>query len=462
MPAIDIRTWSRTAIPLRTEADARMHYRRILLNKLMSVFKWEGFDESIPTEYIETALLINGVCGFMEHENKVIPVICWGAEAPDEYYRCKSFTWSQPELGSGTIPAEQVIYNDNMAPWFGLNCKDTIDKYAELLAATDVSLKIAIKNSRLTHVFFTDNQQDVKNINDMVATVDNGGLATAIFSDTMVGDGAKLLEATTHGTDYMRQLAETYEYLYNRFLSEFGIHANTVLKRERELTGEIDMQIEKPTFNVWGMLKARQEGAKRISEIFGIDITVDFSDAVTIVEDEVMEGGFDDNIGGEDNGTDDGEAVIDTEGTESDTEYRESDSDNGVDESNEQQSESSASGDARSESERDGPSERNDEEGEITDESENDGMDNDESEAESEELSEGSEEAESEGDEGDAVNDESSAGDEVSEQGVTININISTEEGDVNADLETAQSDDEPDIEDDVQEDSDNGDDDAD
>lgn len=462
MPAFDLRTWSKRSVPLFDEENARMHYRRNLLDKLMSVFKWNGFDEDVPTTYIESALLINGVCGFMKHKGKVIPVICWGAEAPDEFYRCKSFTWAQPELGSGSIPAEQVVYNDNLAPWYGLNCKDIIDKYADLLASTDISLKIAIKNSRLTHVFVTDNEQDVKNINDMVNTVANGGLATAIFSDTLVGDGAKLLEATTKGTDYMRQLAESREYLYNCFLSEFGIHANTVLKRERELTGEIDMQIEKPTFNVWGMLKARQEGAKRISEIFGIDITVDFSEAITIVEDEITEGEFDDDIGGEDNGADDGKVILDTKESESDTADSESASGNDVAESDEQQSESSASGDARAESERDRPSERDDEEGEITDESENDGMDNDESEAESEELSEGSEEAESEGDESDAVNDESSAGDEVSEQGVTININISTEEGDVNADMETAQSDDEPDIEDDVQEDSDNGDDDAD
>ena len=460
MPAIDLRTWSKKSVPLFDEENARMHYRRNLLDKLMSVFEWTGLDEDVPITYIESALLINGVCGFMKHNGKVIPVICWGAEAPDEYYRCKNFTWAQPALGSGTIPAEQVVYNDNLAPWFGWNCKDIIDKYADLLASTDISLKIAIKNSRLTHVFVTDNQQDVKNINDMVNTVANGGLATAIYSDTLVGDGAKLLEATTKGTDYMRQLSETREYLYNCFLSEFGIHANTVLKRERELTGEIDMQIEKPTFNVWGMLKARQEGAKRLSKLFDMDITVDFSEAITIVEDEITEGEFDENSAGKSDRPDDGEAEFNTEEPEPDTTDSKPTADNGDDEPNEQQSEPSDEGASRAEPKRDGPTETA--EGVKDDESETDGVDTAEQEAEQDVLSEGSEEAEQEDGTELTEDDEPETGNEVSDNGVTININIKTEEGDVNADLETAQPDGEPDAEEDVQEDSDDSDDDTD
>lgn len=460
MPAFDLRTWSKTAVPLLDENNARLHYRRNLLDKLMSVFKWTGFDEEIPTTYIESALLINGVCGFMKHEGKVIPVICWGAEAPDEFYRCKNFTWAQPALGSGTIPAEQVVYNDNLAPWFGWNCKDIIDKYADLLASTDISLKIAIKNSRLTHVFVTDNQQDVKNINDMVNTVSNGGLATAIYSDTLVGDGAKLLEATTKGTDYMRQLSETREYLYNCFLSEFGIHANTVLKRERELTGEIDMQIEKPTFNVWGMLKARQEGAKRLSEIFGMEISVDFSEAITIVEEEITEGEFDEDSTGKSDRPDDGEAEFNTEDAEPDTADSGYTSDNDNDEPNEQQSQSSDEGDTRTEPERIGLEETD--EGVKDDEGKTDGLDTAEQQAEQEDVSEGSEEAEQEDSAELTEDDEPETGNEVSDNGVTININIKTEEGDVNADLETAQPDGEPDAEEDVQEDSDDSDDDTD
>lgn len=289
MPAITPEQWCNGAIALIDENQARLHYRRHLLNRLMRVFVWEGFDESVPSEYIEMALLLNGVVGFIERNGVLTPVMCWGAKAPDEFYRCKDFTYAQPVLGKGTIDADSVIYNENLAPWFPWDCKDVLDKYADMLAIADISFKVAMKNSRLTHIIVTDNEQDVKNTDRMLDGVSNGALATTVYSPTMIGDGIKVLPASEKGVEYIRQLSEAREYIYNCFLSEFGIHANTVLKREREITDEIDMQIEKPAFNVYGMLKARQEGADRINKKFGTNITVQLNPAITIVEDSVSE-----------------------------------------------------------------------------------------------------------------------------------------------------------------------------
>lgn len=313
MPAITPEMWCNGAIALIDENQARLHYRRHLLNRLMSVFVWEGFDESVPSEYVEMTLLLNGVVGFIERNGVLTPLICWGAVAPDEFYRCKNFTYAQPVLGSGTIDADAVIYNENLAPWFPWDCKDVLDKYADMLATADISFKVAMKNSRLTHIIVTDNEQDVKNTDRMLDGVSNGALATTVYSPTLVGDGIKVLPASEKGVEYIRQLSEAREYIYNCFLSEFGIHANTVLKREREITDEIDMQIEKPAFNVYGMLKARQEGAERINKKFGTNITVKLNPAITIVEDSVdsMEDGMNASIDAEDD-------IYDTE-TDTDT-----------------------------------------------------------------------------------------------------------------------------------------------
>lgn len=320
MPAITPEQWCNGAVALIDENQARMHYRRHLLNRLMSVFVWEGFDESVPSEYVEMTLLLNGVVGFIERNGILTPIMCWGAVAPDEFYRCKNFTYAQPVLGSGTIDADAVIYNENLAPWFPFDCKDVLDKYADMLATADISFKVAMKNSRLTHIIVTDNEQDVKNTDRMLDGVSNGALATTVYSPTLIGDGIKVLPASEKGVEYIRQLSEAREYIYNCFLSEFGIHANTVLKREREITDEIDMQIEKPAFNVFGMLKARQEGAERINKKFGTNITVQLNPAITIVEDSVSEDGEDDIYDtGTDILSDNGETDTNT-GTGTDTE----------------------------------------------------------------------------------------------------------------------------------------------
>ena len=270
-----------------TEDSLTDHYRYHLLNHLVTVFEWTGFDEECPVNYLEMLLLTEGVCGIIKQGEKFIPMRCNAAERPDEYYRPTSYIYANPVLGSGKIEPDAVIFNDLCAAWFPTDCKDVIDKYAQLLAAAEISLKIALKNSRLTNIIVTDNEDDVANINKMLTDIANGALATTVNTKTLIGEGVKVFPAVTSGIDYIRQIPEAREYLYNLFLSEFGIHANTgALKRERVLTGEIDMQIETPVFNINSMLRAREESAARLSKTFGAEISVRINPKYMFVEEQ--------------------------------------------------------------------------------------------------------------------------------------------------------------------------------
>jgi len=272
--------------PIRTEEELTEHYRKHLLNRLVTVFQWEGLDEDVPTEYLEMTLLLNGCCGFVKYEGKYIPMLCNPSEKPDPYFRATSYIYANPAVGNGNISPNAVIFNDLLSAWFPRDCNEVIDKYAHLLAAAEVSLRIALKNARLTHIAVTDNEDDVANINKMFADVANGALATTVSTKTLIGDGLKILPTITSGVDYLRQITEAREYLYNLFLSEFGIHANTVLKRERQLTGEIDMQIEKPMFNIESMLQARQKCAEKVNRELGLNLKVRINPKFMYVEDE--------------------------------------------------------------------------------------------------------------------------------------------------------------------------------
>lgn len=280
--------------PIRTEQELLEHYRKHLLNHLVTVFEWSGFGDKVPTEYIEMTLMLHGCCGFIEWEGDIIPVICNSSEKPDPYFRATSYIYANPVLGSGKIDPDGVIFNDMLSAWFPRDCAELIDKYAHLLAAAEISLKIALKNARLTHIIVTDNEDDIANVNKMLYDVSNGALGVTVNTKTLIGEGLKVLPTVTSATDYLRQISETREYLYNLFLSEFGIHANTAaLKRERVLTGEIEMQIEKPVFNIESMLKARTEGAAKISEKFGKEFSVRINPKFMYVEKE-SEGESDD------------------------------------------------------------------------------------------------------------------------------------------------------------------------
>lgn len=277
--------------PIRSEDDLIQHYRKHLLNHLVTVFIWEGLPEGVPSEYIEMTLFVNGVCGFLERAGSIVPVRCTSCEKPDEYYRGTKYIYANPVLGSGELDPDAVVFNDRLGAWFPRDGMEVIEKYAALLASADVSIKIALKNSRLTHIAVTDNDDDLANVNKMFEGVANGATATAVSSKTLIGEGLRVLPGVTFGADFLRQLAETREYLYNLFLSEFGIHANTILKRERQLTGEIDMQAEKPVFNVESMLTAREEGVKNINQKYGTNIRVYLNPKYRQVEEQMQDDG---------------------------------------------------------------------------------------------------------------------------------------------------------------------------
>lgn len=272
---------------LKNEGRARNFYFRRLISLVTNVFTWDNLPDDIPPEYVELTLLLNGFVAFTELGGKRLALRVSPTMYPNEYYYNDSYLYANPYLTntekSGTVTDGEnavIMYNDNLSRWFGLTCRDLISEYAELLAAVDISLKIAIKNTRLTHIGKVTNAAELASYNELIRKVSEGDLAVGVMSDGLVTDGISTLQTTHQGVDYLRQIAETREYLYNSFLSQFGIHANTAQKRERLLTDEIDMQNERPIFSISEMYAERKHAALRINRMWGTDITVTLNAAL--------------------------------------------------------------------------------------------------------------------------------------------------------------------------------------
>lgn len=250
--------------------------RREIMQKLAGLFIWD-LPVEIPPEYVEYELLKNGMCGFFYYNGIPHAIRVSFTEAPNSYFIHEFFIYANPVLGSGTLEdgnGAVIGYNEPLAKWTPQTTYNIICKYADLLNAADVSLKIGLKNTRLLFVGTADNQQAVQGYNDLVSAIWDGKPAFAVHSETLISDGLKILPTANIAADYLRQISETREYIINSCLSAFGVHANTILKRERQLVNEIDLQIERPTFNIYTMLAEREKLAKRLAEFFDYPVTV--------------------------------------------------------------------------------------------------------------------------------------------------------------------------------------------
>ena len=279
-----LKSWSR-AKALLSDDTAYNYYRLELLKKLLPLFKYSGVPDTIDIDFFESCLLIHGMAAVFEHDGKLIVMNVSPTDRPNKYYICDKVHYSNPIIGSEELTDGEtaaVCYNTQLAKWGMIagSEADTINKYAELLAACDISMRVTLKNARLTHIARTNDKQSVQEYTDLVNGVANGANAVAIYSesDLLAPDGGlTTLPTVTSGVDYMRQIAESREYLYNSFLSEYGLSANTVLKRERQLTTELDMQERKPEFNILSLLEQRRKNVEKINAMFGTNITVELA-----------------------------------------------------------------------------------------------------------------------------------------------------------------------------------------
>lgn len=276
--------WSKSKALLSDES-AYLYYRLDLLKKLIPLFKYEGVPDTIDIDFFESSLLINGMAAIFEYEGDLIAINASPTDRSNKYYIFDKVRYSNPIIGSAELTDGEnavVCYNTQLAKWGMIagSEADRINKYAELLAACDISLRVTLKNARLTHIARANDKQSVQQYTDLVNGVANGANAVAIYSESDVLDtegGLTTLPTVTSGVDYMRQIAESREYLYNSFLSEYGLSANTVLKRERQLTTELDMQERKPEFNILALLEQRKKNVEKINEMFGTNISVELA-----------------------------------------------------------------------------------------------------------------------------------------------------------------------------------------
>ena len=69
-----------------------------MLNRLSSMFKWEGLPDSIPQRMLELYLMSSGACAVTKVGEKLYAFTGGLGGEPDEYYRPTIFTVANPYL----------------------------------------------------------------------------------------------------------------------------------------------------------------------------------------------------------------------------------------------------------------------------------------------------------------------------------------------------------------------------
>lgn len=254
------------------------YFARYLLQKTISVFKWD-----MPKTWSKNYLLYTLYCwGYVAVINTdkfgVIPQQCT-LGGFDVFYQPKFATVANPLLRGILNP---VIGKQcellRLQPDYG-GVMDIVNFYADMLALSAETASTNLLNSKLAYVFASDGKAGAESFKKLYDQIASGEPAAYIDKNLYRDDG------TPTWNFFNQNLKETYiagDILNDmrlwemKFDNEIGIPTTNTTKKERLITDEANSAIEESRTKAQLWLDELQESCRKINNMFGIHLWVDW------------------------------------------------------------------------------------------------------------------------------------------------------------------------------------------
>lgn len=255
-----------------------------MLARLQKMFKYEGLPDSIPRQYLENYLLVNGHCVIgrdlrhPEDENIYAFVGAAGGE-PDIYYRPTRYMVANPSLQtsnqyyiSTTDPNHEpnavLVRNDTM--WQGLY--PMMARYAALISENLLTIRTADVMLRVLALITAPDDSSRLAADQFLKDITEGHLAS--IAENRFLDGIRMQNPPSNNGSYLTQFIELHQYLVGSFYNEVGLNANYNMKREALSESETGLNDDSLMPLCEDMLRCRQEDIARVNAMFGTSIQV--------------------------------------------------------------------------------------------------------------------------------------------------------------------------------------------
>lgn len=258
---------------------------RMMLNRCMRMFKWNGLPESLPARFIEQNYIINGFVGIAETD-KIRSYFGGMGGVLDEYYFPSVFIVANPWL---KLNKEFVIYRDyheksfdketmclvGLNDTFGYGLYPLIEKYAIQLATNEITLNVADINSRAMNILTATSDSAFNSVKMFLKDLVKGKIAH-VRESLITDNDVRSLPFNSQTNGGITNLIELQQYYKASFYNEIGLNANYNMKRESIQQNESDMNHDSLRPLIDDMLYQRQQLAEQMNKCFGLNVSVEF------------------------------------------------------------------------------------------------------------------------------------------------------------------------------------------
>ena len=242
--------------------------------KTLSMFEYEGLPPSIPVRELERLLQIGGYAFITTAPNGKLYAFHGGLGGlPCPYGNPTEIVIANPALEFyKTLKLKTdgvLIRNDDLA----MGLEPLFNKCNMLLVENDINMVLHGYSTRMQKLISASDDKTKDSANAYLKKVVEGEVS--IVAENALFDGVKIHGTATDSVG-VTGMVEYHQYIKSLLLGEIGLSTNFNMKKERLISAEVDQQDDSTFPYVYNMMKCRLAGVKRINEMFGTNIDVDF------------------------------------------------------------------------------------------------------------------------------------------------------------------------------------------
>ena len=274
-------------------------YIRYMLARSQRIFKYKNLPETIPQRDLEMILQTSRFILFTKDEKNGQFYVFFGGIGgePNPYY--------QPTLGIIANPYLKLFKTIKLEDYTGKNNPNGViiwndsahigllpmfDRNATLLAETDISIRVALVNSRIPAFFKASDDNTKTSIESMLEKIEDGEIAVIGTEDSIIDSEKSLSESfnSQHAIGTIKELIELKQYLLGSWYNELGLNANFNMKREAINESEADLNEDALLPLIDDMLESRRRGLDQVNKLFGLDIKVDLTSSWKKIREDIL------------------------------------------------------------------------------------------------------------------------------------------------------------------------------
>lgn len=254
------------------------YFRKYLLQKVLSVFQWK-MPKTWSKDYFLYTLFGYGYLAIV-NTNKfgVIPQQC-GLQGFDIFYRPTNAIITNPLLtGIMTPKIDKQCVIIKVQPDYG-SIMDMVNYYAAMMALSAETASTNLLNSKLSYVFAASNKAGAESFKKLFDNIASGEPAVVVDKALFNPDGTRAWEAFNQnvGQNYIvGEILTDLRKWENMFNTDIGIANANTDKKERLVVAEVEANNEETTSKASLWLEQMQESCEKASEMFGIELSVDW------------------------------------------------------------------------------------------------------------------------------------------------------------------------------------------